>query len=72
MPTTGRCRLRLQSNDLVPAAHLGSIAAAARHAATLDILVNNAGVSGDGKTPDQEDAATFRRIYATNVSGCGS
>ena len=46
-----------------------SIAAAARQAGTLDILVNNAGISGDGKTPDQEDAGTFRRIYQTNVFG---
>ena len=46
-----------------------SIADAARQAATLDILVNNAGISGDGKTPDQEDAGTFRRIYETNVFG---
>jgi NAD(P)-dependent dehydrogenase (short-subunit alcohol dehydrogenase family) len=37
------------------------IAAAARRAGTLDILVNNAGISGDDKTPDQEDAGTFRR-----------
>jgi len=46
-----------------------SIAAAARQAGTLDILVNNAGISGDDKTPDQEDAGTFRRIYETNVFG---
>jgi NAD(P)-dependent dehydrogenase (short-subunit alcohol dehydrogenase family) len=38
-----------------------SIADAARQAATVDILVNNAGISGDDKTPDQEDAGTFRR-----------
>ena len=42
---------------------------AARQAGTLDILVNNAGISGDDKTPDQEDAGTFRRIYQTNVFG---
>jgi short chain dehydrogenase len=46
-----------------------SIADAARLAGTLDILVNNAGISGDDKTPDQEDADTFRRIYQTNVFG---
>ena len=46
-----------------------SIAAAARQAGTLDILVNNAGISADDKTPDQEDAGTFRRIYQTNVFG---
>jgi NAD(P)-dependent dehydrogenase (short-subunit alcohol dehydrogenase family) len=46
-----------------------SIADAARQAATLDILVNNAGISGDDKTPDQEDPSTFRRIYQTNVFG---
>jgi NAD(P)-dependent dehydrogenase (short-subunit alcohol dehydrogenase family) len=37
------------------------IAAAARRAGTLDIVVNNAGISGDDKTPHQEDAGTFRR-----------
>ena len=46
-----------------------SIAGAARRAGTLDILVNNAGISGDGKTADQDDAGTFRRIYETNVFG---
>ena len=46
-----------------------SIADAARQAGTLDILVNNAGISSDGKTPDQQDADTFRRIYGTNVFG---
>ena len=46
-----------------------SIADAARQAGALDILVNNAGISGDDKTPDQEDAGTFRRIYQTNVFG---
>jgi NAD(P)-dependent dehydrogenase (short-subunit alcohol dehydrogenase family) len=46
-----------------------SIADAARQAGTLDILVNNAGISGDEKTPDQQDAGTFRRIYQTNVFG---
>jgi NAD(P)-dependent dehydrogenase (short-subunit alcohol dehydrogenase family) len=46
-----------------------SIADAARRAGALDILVNNAGISGDAKTPDQEDAGTFRRINETNVFG---
>jgi NAD(P)-dependent dehydrogenase (short-subunit alcohol dehydrogenase family) len=46
-----------------------SIADAARQTGTLDILVNNAGISGDDKSPDQEDAGTFRRIYQTNVFG---
>ena len=46
-----------------------SIADAARQVGTLDILINNAGISGDDKTPDQEDAGTFRRIYETNVFG---
>jgi NAD(P)-dependent dehydrogenase (short-subunit alcohol dehydrogenase family) len=46
-----------------------SIADAARQAGTLDILVNNAGISGDDKSPDEEDAGTFRRIYQTNVFG---
>ena len=46
-----------------------SIAEAARQADALDILVNNAGISGDDKTPDQEDVDTFRRIYETNVFG---
>jgi NADP-dependent 3-hydroxy acid dehydrogenase YdfG len=35
-----------------------SIADAARQVGTLDILINNAGISGDDKTPDQEDAGT--------------
>jgi NAD(P)-dependent dehydrogenase (short-subunit alcohol dehydrogenase family) len=46
-----------------------SIAEAARQVGTLDILVNNAGISGEDKTPDQDDADTFRRIYETNVFG---
>jgi NAD(P)-dependent dehydrogenase (short-subunit alcohol dehydrogenase family) len=46
-----------------------SIADVARQVGTLDILVNNAGISGDGKTPDQQDSSTFRRIYETNVFG---
>jgi len=46
-----------------------SIAEAARQVGTLDILVNNAGISGDDRTPDQDDAGTFRRIYETNVFG---
>jgi NAD(P)-dependent dehydrogenase (short-subunit alcohol dehydrogenase family) len=47
----------------------GSIADAASQIDALDILVNNAGISGDDKTPDREDADTFRRIYETNVFG---
>jgi NAD(P)-dependent dehydrogenase (short-subunit alcohol dehydrogenase family) len=46
-----------------------SIAAAASQVSTLDILVNNVGISGDDTTADQEDIATFRRIYETNVLG---
>jgi NAD(P)-dependent dehydrogenase (short-subunit alcohol dehydrogenase family) len=46
-----------------------SIADAASQIGALDILVNNAGISGDAKTPDQEDADEFRRIYETNVFG---
>ena len=46
-----------------------SISDAARRAGTLDILINNVGVSSDGKTPDQEDAGTFCRIYEMNVFG---
>ena len=46
-----------------------SIADAARQAGALDILVNYAGISGDDKTPDQEDAGTFRRIYQRTCSG---
>jgi NAD(P)-dependent dehydrogenase (short-subunit alcohol dehydrogenase family) len=57
---------RLLVFDVTDAA---SIADAARQIDTLDILVNNAGVSGDGKTPDQEDVDTFRLIYETNVFG---
>ncbi len=34
-----------------------------------DIAFGNAGISGDDKTPDQEDAGTFPRIYETNVFG---
>lgn len=45
------------------------ISDAAGRVGALDILVNNAGISGDGKTPDQEDAGAFRRIYETNVFG---
>ncbi len=57
---------RLAVLDVTDAA---SIAAAAAQIGTLDILVNNAGISGDGKTADAEDLATFRRIYETNVFG---
>ena len=57
---------RLVVLDVTDAA---SIDAAARQVDTLDILVNNAGISGDDKTADQEDPATFRRIYETNVFG---
>jgi NAD(P)-dependent dehydrogenase (short-subunit alcohol dehydrogenase family) len=46
-----------------------SIADAASQIGALDILVNNAGISGQDKTPDQEDADNFRRIYETNVFG---
>jgi NAD(P)-dependent dehydrogenase (short-subunit alcohol dehydrogenase family) len=46
-----------------------TITEAARQIDALDILVNNAGVSGDASTPDDEDVATFRRIYETNVFG---
>jgi NAD(P)-dependent dehydrogenase (short-subunit alcohol dehydrogenase family) len=46
-----------------------SIEAAARQVGALDILVNNAGISGENRTADQEDLATFRRIYETNVFG---
>ena len=46
-----------------------SVAAAARQVGSLDILVNNAGISGDGKTAEEEDLDTFRRIYDTNVFG---
>jgi NAD(P)-dependent dehydrogenase (short-subunit alcohol dehydrogenase family) len=46
-----------------------SIADAASQIGALDILVNNAGISGQDKTPDQEDADEFRRIYETNVFG---
>jgi NAD(P)-dependent dehydrogenase (short-subunit alcohol dehydrogenase family) len=57
---------RLLVLDVTDAA---SIAEAASQIGTLDILVNNAGISGEDKTPDQEDAGTFRRIYETNVFG---
>jgi NAD(P)-dependent dehydrogenase (short-subunit alcohol dehydrogenase family) len=57
---------RLLVLDVTDAA---SIAAAASQVGTLDILVNNAGISGDDTTADQEDIATFRRIYETNVFG---
>ena len=47
-----------------------SIAAAARQVPALDILVNNAGItSGDPEPVTDEDPATFRRIYETNVFG---
>jgi NAD(P)-dependent dehydrogenase (short-subunit alcohol dehydrogenase family) len=46
-----------------------SISDAATQIGALDILVNNAGISGQDKTPDQEDAGNFRRIYETNVFG---
>ena len=58
--------VRLLVLDVIDAA---SIAAAARQVPALDILVNNAGISGDGRTPDNEDVGTFRRIYETNVFG---
>jgi NAD(P)-dependent dehydrogenase (short-subunit alcohol dehydrogenase family) len=57
---------RLLVLDVTDAA---SIAAAASQVSTLDILVNNAGISGDDTTADQEDIATLRRIYETNVLG---
>jgi NAD(P)-dependent dehydrogenase (short-subunit alcohol dehydrogenase family) len=46
-----------------------SIADAAHQVGELDILVNNAGISGDMTAADQEDPATFRRVYETNVFG---
>ncbi|MGI5225276.1 SDR family NAD(P)-dependent oxidoreductase [Actinoallomurus sp. CA-142502] len=46
-----------------------SVAAAVRQVAALDILVNNAGISGEGATPEHEDADAFRRVYETNVFG---
>jgi NAD(P)-dependent dehydrogenase (short-subunit alcohol dehydrogenase family) len=46
-----------------------SVDEAARQAGALDILVNNAGISGENRTADREDLATFRRIYETNVFG---
>ncbi|MEU9025057.1 SDR family oxidoreductase [Actinomadura sp. NPDC048394] len=46
-----------------------SIADAASQVDTLDILINNAGISGEDRTPDLENIATFRRIYETNVFG---
>jgi NAD(P)-dependent dehydrogenase (short-subunit alcohol dehydrogenase family) len=58
--------LRLIVLDVTDAA---SIEAAAGQVGALDILINNAGISGDAKTADQEDPATFRRIYETNVFG---
>jgi NAD(P)-dependent dehydrogenase (short-subunit alcohol dehydrogenase family) len=58
--------VRLIVLDVTDAA---SIAAAARQVGALDILINNAGISGDATTADQEDPATFRRIYETNVFG---
>lgn len=58
--------VRLIVIDVTDAA---SIEAAAGQVGALDILINNAGISGDAKTADQEDPATFRRIYETNVFG---
>jgi NAD(P)-dependent dehydrogenase (short-subunit alcohol dehydrogenase family) len=46
-----------------------SVADAASQIGALDILVNNAGISGEAKTPDQDDADNFRHIYETNVFG---
>ena len=46
-----------------------TVADAASRIDALDILVNNAGISSQDKTPDQEDADSFRRIYETNVFG---
>jgi NAD(P)-dependent dehydrogenase (short-subunit alcohol dehydrogenase family) len=57
---------RLLVLDVTDAA---SITDAASQVGALDILVNNAGISGQDKTPDREDAGTFRRIYETNVFG---
>jgi NAD(P)-dependent dehydrogenase (short-subunit alcohol dehydrogenase family) len=57
---------RLLALDVTDAA---SIADAASQIGALDILVNNAGISGEDKTPDQEDAGAFRRVYETNVFG---
>jgi NAD(P)-dependent dehydrogenase (short-subunit alcohol dehydrogenase family) len=57
---------RLLVLDVTDAA---SVADAARQVGDLDILVNNAGISGEDRTPDNEDVGTFRRIYETNVFG---
>ena len=57
---------RLLVLDVTDAA---SIARAANEVDALDILVNNAGISGENKTADQEDVATFRSIFETNVFG---
>jgi NAD(P)-dependent dehydrogenase (short-subunit alcohol dehydrogenase family) len=46
-----------------------SIAAAAGRVGALDILVNNAGISGENRSPLEENLETFRRIYETNVFG---
>jgi NAD(P)-dependent dehydrogenase (short-subunit alcohol dehydrogenase family) len=57
---------RLLVLDVTDAA---SIADAARQVGALDILVNNAGISGEDRTPDQEDVDALHRIYETNVFG---
>jgi NAD(P)-dependent dehydrogenase (short-subunit alcohol dehydrogenase family) len=57
---------RLLVLDVTDAASIGRAAA---QVGALDILVNNAGISGEDRTADQEDLATFRHIYETNVFG---
>ena len=57
---------RLLVLDVTDAA---GIAEAAGHVDALDILVNNAGISSEGKTAQEEDLDTFRRVYETNVFG---
>ncbi|MGH3166609.1 MAG: SDR family NAD(P)-dependent oxidoreductase [Trebonia sp.] len=58
---------RLLVLDVTDAA---SVAAAARQVPALDILVNNAGINtAEAKPVTEEDPATFRRIYETNVFG---
>lgn len=57
---------RLLVLDVTDAA---GIAEAAGQVDALDILINNAGISGEGRTAQEEDLETFRRIYETNVFG---
>ncbi|MGW4326351.1 SDR family NAD(P)-dependent oxidoreductase [Nocardia sp. NPDC004573] len=66
----GGSAVEFVSLDVTSAASIeAAVEAVARRTARPDVLVDNAGIGGTRKTPELVEAADFRAVFETNVSG---